>query len=143
MKRYCNMAISLVLGLLCLLVMTQGCYHEPVIIGKNPPNSSPPQDPYVKQGPPPWAPAHGYRAKHQYRYYPSSYVYFDVGRRLYFYYEGGHWRVSASLPGGIQIEVSDYVTLEMDTDKPYEYNTEVVKRYPPGQEKKLNKKKDK
>jgi hypothetical protein len=51
--------------------------------------------------------------------------------------------VSASLPGGIQIDVSNYVTLEMDTDKPYEYHAEVEKKYPPGQQKKQNKKKDK
>lgn len=31
-------------------------------------------------GPPPWAPAHGYRAKHSYHYYPSAEVYFDTGR---------------------------------------------------------------
>ena len=143
MKRYSNKTISLSLGLLCLFVITLGCSNERVIIEKNPPNSSPPADARVKKGPPPWAPAHGYRAKHQYLYYPSSYVYFDVGRGLYFYYENGYWRVSASLPGGIQIDVSDYVTLEMDTDEPYEYHAEVVKRYPPGQQKKSNKKKDK
>lgn len=143
MKRYCNSTIFLALGLLGLLVMASGCYNEGVVIEKNPPDSSPPADAHGKKGPPPWAPAHGYRAKHQYHYYPSSYVYFDVGRTLYFYYENGNWRVSASLPGGIQIDVGNYVTLEMDTDKPYEYHAEVVKRYPPGQQKKQNKKKDK
>ena len=36
-----------------------------------------------------------------------------------------------------------HVTLEMDSDKPYEYDREVVKRYPPGQLKKKHKKKGK
>jgi hypothetical protein len=88
-------------------------------------------------GPPPWAPAHGYRAKHHYRYYPASHVYFDDGRGLYFYYEGGGWRVGASLPVGIHLEVHDFVEIEMDTDKPYVFHSEVVKKYPPGQAKKL------
>jgi hypothetical protein len=35
---------------------------------------------HKKQGPPAHAPAHGYRAKHQYRYYPSRSVYYDTGR---------------------------------------------------------------
>ena len=62
-----------------------------------------------------------------------------ANRRLYFYYDSGHWRVSVSLPSGIRIEVEDYVTLEMETDRPYEYHAEVAKRYPPGQQKKMYK----
>jgi len=93
----------------------------------------------MKGGPPPWAPAHGYRAKNRYRYYPSFYVYFDVGRRLYFYLEGDSWRVSAHLPSGIHIEVANYVNIELDTDKPYEYFSEHRKKYPPGQAKKNKK----
>jgi len=89
-------------------------------------------------GPPPWAPAHGYRAKHHYYYYPGTHVYFDVGRSLYFYHDGGRWRTSARLPVGISINFNEYVTLDMDTDRPYKYHGEVVKRYPPGQAKKLH-----
>ncbi len=103
-----------------------------VEIGAPPPEpSSPP-----KGGPPPWAPAHGYRAKHRYRYYPSFYVYFDLGRRVYFYLEGNTWRVSARLPSTIRIESANYVTIELETDKPYKYFTEHKKKYPPGQAKK-------
>ncbi|MCK5487633.1 MAG: hypothetical protein KAI86_15555 [Desulfobacterales bacterium] len=139
MKRLYKMTVSLALGLICLLFITSGCYNGRVIIEKNPPHPSPPPGPHVEKGPPPWAPAHGYRAKHHYRYYPSWHVYFDVGRSLYFYYDSGHWRVSVSLPSGIRIEVEDYVTLEMETDRPYEYHAEVAKRYPPGQQKKMYK----
>lgn len=83
-------------------------------------------------GPPPWAPAHGYRAKHQYRYYPDNEVYYDSGRGLYFYYSDGDWRVSASLPSRIRVRLDDYVTLEMDTDQPYKHHRSVQRRYPPG-----------
>ena len=88
-------------------------------------------------GPPPWAPAHGYRAKHRYYYYPTSYVYFDIDRRLYFYMSAGQWRVGASLPAGISIEVGESVLLEMDSDTPYHYHGDVVRHYPPGQAKKM------
>jgi hypothetical protein len=84
-----------------------------------------------RQGPPPWAPAHGYRAKHRYRYYPDSEVYYDYG--------GGRWRVSVSLPRGIRLEAGEYVTLEMDTEKPYRHHGEVRRHYPPGQLKKKTK----
>jgi hypothetical protein len=85
-------------------------------------------------GPPPWAPAHGHRAK-QYQYYASAQVYFDVERKIYFYYSDGDWRVSASLPDSIRVNLGEYVTLEMGTDQPYIYHSDVVRQYPPGQSK--------
>lgn len=90
-----------------------------------------------ESGPPPWAPAHGYRAKHHYYYYPDSRVYFDTGRGVYFYPSAGEWRVSASLPVGIHIDAHSYHTLDMDDDRPYRYQSAVEKRYPPGQMKKM------
>jgi hypothetical protein len=53
-----------------------------------------------------------------------------------YFYEGGRWEFSMSLPSSIHIDVDHYVSLEMDTDKPYRYHTDVVKKYPPGQNKK-------
>ena len=96
-----------------------------------------------KGGPPPHAPAHGYRAKHKYRYYPSSSVYYDSDRRIYFYLEGDNWEVGASLPSRLRIGLGRSVSIELDTDKPYVYNAEHVKKYPPGKMKKKNKKKKK
>lgn len=90
-------------------------------------------------GPPPWAPAHGYRAKHHYYYYPDARVYYDAGRKVYFYPVNGDWNMSAALPAGIQINRRDYTVLDMDTDKPYKYHSEVAKNYPPGQLKKMEK----
>ena len=49
-----------------------------------------------KGGPPAHAPAHGYRAKHMYMYYPSRNVYKDTERGLYFYLKGDTWEVGAS-----------------------------------------------
>ncbi len=96
-----------------------------------------------KGGPPPHAPAHGYRAKYKYRYYPAASVYYDTYRNLYFYLEGPNWRISASLPHAIQVGLGDHVSIEMDVDKPYVYYDEHKHKYPPGKFKKKAKKKKK
>lgn len=91
---------------------------------------SPPPD--VAKGPPPWAPAHGRRAKYTYRYYPSASVYHDSRRGIWFYYEDGEWKIGANLPVHVKVEAGEYVTVEMDTDSPYLHHDSVSKRYPPG-----------
>ena len=100
--------------------------------------SRPPEQPSYQKtaGPPAHAPAYGYRAKHKYLYCPSSNVYQDADRGLYFYLEGSNWRIGASLPSNLRMDLGDSVSLELDTDKPYIYNAEHVKKYPPGQQKK-------
>ena len=72
-----------------------------------------------KTGPPSHAKAHGYRAKHTYRYYADAKVYYDVSRGSYFYLEGDNWRASVSLPDSLKVRLGDFVTVEMDSDKPY------------------------
>ena len=84
-----------------------------------------------KGGPPAHAPAHGYRAKHQYRYYPSSNVYKDTEKGIYFYLKGDNWEVGASLPLPLREGLGESVSLELDTDKPYIHHAEHVKKYPP------------
>lgn len=94
----------------------------------------------TKKGPPAHAPAHGYRTKHHYRYYPDERVYYDTGRGAYFYLDNGTWRMSIGLPGSIRLE-SRYVSLELDTDEPYRYFSEHEAKYPPDKMKgKKNKK---
>jgi len=135
LRQVITIAIILVIGF-GYLVLNNGCQSVGVVVEEEP---GPPHG----HGPPPWAPAHGYRAKYRYHYYPSSYVYYDLGRKLYFYYDGGNWQVSVSLPARIHIDIDDYVTLEMNTGRPYDYHSEVVERYPPGHEKKKSKAKGK
>ena len=83
-----------------------------------------------KGGPPAHAPAHGYRAKHQYRYYPSSNVYKDTERGIYFYLKGDKWEVGASLPLPLREGLGESVSFELETDKPYIHHAEHVKQYP-------------
>jgi hypothetical protein len=103
---------------------------SPVVVAKSKP----------KGGPPPHAPAHGYRAKYSYRYYPSCYVYFDLSRKCYFYLDGHIWKVSVSLPVSLHAQLGEYVSIEMDTDRPYTKFEDHKKTYPPGQLKKKKKK---
>jgi len=98
---------------------------------------------HKKGGPPAHAPAHGYRAKHKYRYYPDCSVYHDAERGLYFYFEAGDWKVGVSLPDYFRMELGESVSLELDADRPYIYHADHVKAYPPGQMKKSKHKKDK
>jgi hypothetical protein len=88
-----RMTKTSVFGVSVLFLLSLGACHikslgvrigeepSPVMVAKSKP----------KGGPPPHAPAHGYRAKYSYRYYPSSYVYFDVSRKCYFYLDGDNW----------------------------------------------------
>ena len=98
---------------------------------------------HKKGGPPAHAKAHGYRAKHKYRYYPDCSVYHDTERSLYFYIKGDNWEVGASLPNHLQMRLGESVSLELDTDRPYTYHTGHVKQYPPGKMKKNKNKKNK
>lgn len=87
-------------------------------------------------GPPPHAPAWGYRAKYRYRYYPDAFVYFDIDRKIYFYLEGSNWKVSASLPSYYKSRLENYVVIEKESDTPYLNFKEDKKLYPPGRWKK-------
>jgi hypothetical protein len=98
---------------------------------------------HKKGGPPAHAKAHGYRAKHKYRYYPDRSVYHDTERGLYFYIKGGNWEVGASLPHNLQMGLGESVSLELETDRPYTYHTDHMKEYPPGKTKKSKKEKHK
>ena len=94
----------------------------------------------VKKGPPSHAPAHGYRAKFRYQYYPSCSVYFDIDRKIYFYLNDNDWQTTVSVPGHLHVKLKSYVVLEIDTDKPFKYYKEHKKKYASGKTKKQKKK---
>lgn len=135
MKNHIWQALSALFA--CVILVFAGCAGTRVLVehdqGPAKHDDRVYERPGARGGPPPWAPAHGYRAK-TYRYYPSAQIYYDPGRSVYFYYRAGSWEVSARLPGELRARITgDSVTLEMDTKRPYEYHSDVVRRYPPGQ----------
>ena len=81
-------------------------------------------------GPPAHAPAHGYRKKFGYRYYPDNHVYFDSARGVYFYLDADKWQMSVSLPSTLSVSLGDFVEIEMDSDKPYVEFDDHRKKYP-------------
>jgi len=87
-----------------------------------------------KHAPPDHAKAHGRRAKYDYRYYPDAQVYFDTNRKVYFYIDGRGWKMSVNLPH--KIKLAGYVTIEMDTKRPYKDFKKHKAKYRPGHKKK-------
>jgi len=132
-----NRFMKLIVLIVCLvpLLAVSGCGRGRVTVRTEP---EPVYRPYPEgTGPPPHAPAVGYRRKHSYWYYPSSHVYYDPGRSLYFYMENGHWQAGVRLPSSFHLTVGEAVAIEMDVDRPYlEFETHRSK-YPPGHPKSL------
>lgn len=82
-------------------------------------------------GPPPWAAHHWYRRNHAYYYYPGYDVYYRPADRMWFYLDGGAWRIAARLPSGIRVDFDRAVSLSIESDRPYLYHERVVAYYPP------------
>ncbi|PPE74457.1 hypothetical protein C3942_06730 [Solimonas fluminis] len=79
--------------------------------------------------PPDWAPAHGYRAKHRYMYYPSHQIYYEPASTTWFWLDGGNWRFGASLPVYYQQYTRGGVWVDLDEDRPYHQHDYVVRHY--------------
>ncbi len=85
-----------------------------------------------RKGPPPWAPAHGYRAKYRQIYYPQYNFYYDTYRRVYIYAGGRGWEISVNLPpryAHLDLNACRKVPLNIDSDTPWIYNHDHRVRY--------------
>lgn len=71
-----------------------------------------------RNGPPAHAPAHGYRRKHQYRYYPRQKVYYSAEQKQYFWMDGGAWKFGAKLPSSVRLTERG-VSVDLPTLKPF------------------------
>lgn len=84
------------------------------------------------QGPPKWAPAHGYRAKTRYIYFPQHNFYYDIRTHNYFYLNGGNWSISVAIPTPfISINLGHATQIQLDYygSYPYYYNADHCTRY--------------
>ena len=70
------------------------------------------------------------KTKHKYVYYGDHDIYFAPTTKTYYWQEGNEWRSGTELPPASRTYVtSGGVTIELDTEKPYERNEWVVEHY--------------
>lgn len=98
--------------------------------------------------PPPWAPAHGHRAKqqreYQYVYYPAQQVYYAPETRMWFWLTGGNWQVGVNLPQQYRAYAYSGVPVVLHSPRPYVEHVYVEEHYGrPWREKHKHKKKHK
>ena len=85
--------------------------------------------------PPPWAPAHGHRAKqeaarsYRYVYYPAQQVYYAPEQGLWFWMSGSNWRFGANLPMQFQAGSASGVSVTLASTRPYTEHVYVEERY--------------
>ncbi len=80
--------------------------------------------------PPPWAPAHGERARHHYVYYPNGEIYYAPQRRMWFWLSASGWQAGVSLPMALRAYVRvGGVDIDLETTHPYARHAEVVRRH--------------
>jgi hypothetical protein len=72
--------------------------------------------------PPPWAPAHGYRAKqvpeYPYVYYPAQQVYYAPASGTWFWMNGGNWQVGVNLPVQYHAHIGNGVSVALHSSRP-------------------------
>jgi hypothetical protein len=68
--------------------------------------------------------------KHHYVYYPEHEIYFAPESKTYYFRVNGNWISGTTLPPEDQPYIrSKGVTIELDTDKPYERHEYVIAHY--------------
>jgi hypothetical protein len=70
------------------------------------------------------------KTRHNYVYYKDRDVYFAPETKTYYWMANGSWRSGTAVPADYEPYVrSGGVTVELDTDRPYERHDYVVSRY--------------
>ena len=70
------------------------------------------------------------KGPHKYIYYGDHDIYFAPTTKTYYWQENNEWRSGTELPPASRTYVtSGGVTIELDTEKPYERNEWVVEHY--------------
>jgi len=93
------------------------------------------------QGPPPWAPAHGYRAKTRHIYFPNQNMYYDIQKSNYIYFSNGKWSISTRVPSifvGINLGKSTQIQLDYFGSYPQYFNKDHKIKYKKEQKKSSN-----
>lgn len=81
-------------------------------------------------GPPPWAPAHGYRAKTRHVFFPAYNVYYDLIKGVFIHPVGPKWVITPKPPlllKGVDLKKAKQVELDLNVDNPHKHNAEHIK----------------
>ena len=81
--------------------------------------------PIINASPPDWAPAIGYREQTRHIYFPQQNIYFDLGKEVYMYDDGGVWFIIKSVPErykNVNLRNSPQVQLFLNSDVPFTEN---------------------
>jgi hypothetical protein len=118
-------AARLGIGLVAFLSLSSGC----VAVVEKPSDTAVAET--DRNGPPPWAPAHGWRRQHEtYYYYPASQVYYYPSAHRYYWLEGREWRYGERLPRYYVIQEDRRVVLDLDSE-PHTQHAKIREMYPP------------
>lgn len=81
--------------------------------------------------PPPWAPAHGYRAQqYSYVYYPQHQFYYAPHTRNWYWHDAGRWHHGPHLPRVLASFAVGGVNILLEAALPWHQHNHVVHRYP-------------
>lgn len=67
--------------------------------------------------------------KHRYVYYSDHDIFYAPDTKMYYWRSNGNWTSGATVPAEDQAFVRKGVTIELDTDKPYERHDYVISHY--------------
>jgi hypothetical protein len=88
-----------------------------------------------KKDPPPWAPAHGKRAKVRYYYIPELEVYYDLVGARFAYWGGSGWMFAANLPSrysSYNLHRGNIVVMDYTGANPWHNHKTYKVKYPKG-----------
>ncbi|MFN3403476.1 MAG: hypothetical protein ACK40G_05220 [Cytophagaceae bacterium] len=85
---------------------------------------------FSQNGPPPWAPAHGYRAKTRHIYFPDHNFYFDLHKNIFLHLVNGVWTSVPQVPiPGLNLKSLTQIELDFDGNDPFRFNDDHKIKY--------------
>lgn len=82
------------------------------------------------QPPPPWEQDRGIGEEQHYYYYPQVKIYFNLERKVYYYFYEGQWQIASQLPNNVKLS-GRRVKLNIPGEEPYIWQPAVEERFPP------------
>ena len=114
--------VTMMIMTLGLLITTSGCFHHHKHVRQRPPEPETTSAPKVQYLPQWLFPSQNVSTSNKiytYQYYPTTNIYYDTTRKLYFFTDGEDWQEDRKLPPQFIINQNEAVTVRLKTDKPF------------------------